>query len=297
MKSTAMIALAGALLVMSSVAHADGPVTREYSRRGEVSPDSKAPDATAMVKAIEHGSAQRLRATLEYGERVRCEDCVPLLYAKVLASDDASVRELSAWWLRRQPFAAPIVLGKLRKIVKSDADAEQRARAAEALGEMMDPHALPELTDAALEDKAVRVRAAATRALARLNSEAAGATFADVLADKSAEVRLAALEVLIRVRSFTDVDALVPLLDDTDVNVRMRAARLCGELRVRKAEKPLVQRLKGDPARQVRSAAAWALGRIGGAAGHDAIRAAARQETDDSVLDTLEIAQRMPVRF
>ena len=97
------------LLAVPALAQAEGPVTREYSRKGEVSPDAEAPTQEAMVNAIERGSPSMFRATLEYGERVLCEACVPLLSKKLLDSENAGVREMSAWWLRRQPFAAPLV--------------------------------------------------------------------------------------------------------------------------------------------------------------------------------------------
>src|SRR5690606_29774343 len=126
----------------------------------------------------------------------------------------AYVREISAWWLRRQPFTAPALLVKLRGLVKSDTDPVRRARAAEALGEFMDVHALPELTDAALEDADPKVRAAAVRGLARLNSEAGFTALTDALGDRDTEVRLAALDVLAHIGSFRDYDALVVLLGD-----------------------------------------------------------------------------------
>lgn len=292
-----VLVLASALLALPTTVRGDGPVTREYSRKGELSPDTEAPTLEAMVQAIERGSPQRLRATLEYGERVLCEACVPLLERKLLASSDARVRELSAWWLRRQPFAAPLVIAKLRKLVKEDDDAVRRARAAEALGEMMDPGSLPMLSDAALEDKDASVRAAGVRALARLNSPGAAAVIGDVLSDQSAQVRLAALDVLIRVAGFRDYELLLPLLGDDNADVRARAARLCGEHRVRAAEPVLIAMLRGDEASPARKAAAWALGRIGGAEGRSALIAAAKKEKDDRVLDAIDIAGRMPARF
>lgn len=295
MKLWSITVLAFALAV-PAFGRADGPVTREYSRKGELSPDTAAPTIEAMVQAIERGSPHRLQAALEYGERVLCEACVPLLERKLLESGDARVRRMSAWWLRRQPFAAPHVLAKLRKVVKEDADAERRARAAEALGEMMDPGSLPVLSDAALEDKDAKVRAAGVRALARLNSPGAAAVLGDALSDRSTDVKLAALDVLIRVGGFRDYELLLPLLGDDNADVRARAARLCGEHRVRGAEPVLIAMLRGDGAPAARKAAAWALGRIGRADGRAALREAAKKEKDQGVLDAIDIASRMPAR-
>lgn len=289
-------------LALFGVAHApraaaDPIETPEYSRRGELSPGTQAPTVTQMLSVIRNGSPVKLRSTLEYGERVVCEPCVPLLERNLLESNDAYVREISAWWLRRQPFSAPALVVKLRRLVKSDADAVRRARAAEALGEFMDVHALPELIDAALEDQDPKVRAAAVRGLARLNSEAGFSALTDALGDRDTGVRLAALGVLAHIGSFRDYDALVVLLGDDSADVRTRAARLCGEFRVPEAEGALIAMLTGDSSPAARKAAAWALGRIGGADGQAAIHEAQSSERDPGVLDALRIAARMPGRF
>jgi HEAT repeat protein len=285
--------LSFALVGFAGSALAEGPVTREYSRKGEISPNTEAPSLAAMVDAIEHGSTERLKATLEYGERVLCEACVPLLEGKLLEAPQPRVREMAAWWLRRQPFAAPHLLSKLRRVVREDASAVRRARAAEALGEFMDPHALPELSDAAREDADPGVRAAAVRGLARLNSDAAGAVLPDALSDRDASVRLETLGVLLRVSGFRDYAALLPLLGDTSAEVRTRAARLCGEYRLADAETALIEVLLGDPAANARKAAAWALGRIGGTEGRQALIEARESETETRVLDAIGIAERM----
>lgn len=269
------------------------PETREYSRKGEISPNTEAPSLAAMVEAIQHGSPERLKATLEYGERVLCEQCVPLLETKLLGSDSPRVREMAAWWLRRQPFAAPHLLTKLRKVVLKDGSATRRARAAEALGEFMDWHALAELSQAALEDAEPNVRSAAVRGLARLNSDGAGAVIPDALKDGDASVRRTALSVLITVGSFRDYTALLPLLGDKDADVRTRAATLAGEYRVQDADAPLAAMLLGDSSPAARKAAAWALGRIGGSAGQNALLDAKEQEQDQGVLNAIDIASRM----
>lgn len=287
------IILGLALTVTSSARAQEIPETREYSRKGELSPGTEAPSLAAMVAAIENGSPEKLKATLEYGERVLCMQCVPLLQKKLLGSSNPRVREMAAWWLRRQPFAAPPLLASLRKSVKEDADPVRRARAAEALGEFMDGHALPALADAAKEDNSAEVRAAAVRGLARLNSDAAGAVVPDSLQDADASVRLETLGVLMSVGSFRDYAALLPLLGDTSAQVRTRAAKLCGEYRVADAETTLTAMLLGDDAAPARKAAAWALGRIGGAGGRSALIDAKESEQDPRVLDAIDIASRM----
>jgi HEAT repeat protein len=218
---------------------------------------------------------------------------VPLLQTKLLESDSASVREMAAWWLRRQPFAAPHLLAKLRTVVQKDASPVKRARAAEALGEFMDPHALADLSQAALEDKDPSVRSAAVRGLARLNSDGAGAVIPDALSDADPAVRLETLGVLMSVGGFRDYAALLPLLGDKSAEVRTRAAKLCGEYRVADADAPLAAMLLGDSASSARKAAAWALGRVGGSDGVRALLDAKEHETDPRVRDAIDIAMRM----
>jgi hypothetical protein len=277
-------------------AQAAPPETREYSRRGELSPGAEAPTPQAMVAAIQQGAPEKIKATLEYGERVMCTQCVPLLEGKLLTSGDARVRELSAWWLRRQPFAAPPILKKLRTILREDASPERRGRAAEALGEFMDPYALPDLTQAARVDADPGVRVNAVRALARLNDPRGAASISAALADPAPAVRSAALDVAIIVSAFRDYAAILPLLADPDGALRAHAARLCGEFRIAAAESTLTTLLSGDSSREVRKSAAWALGRIGGALGRGALNEQKTREQDPLVLSAIAVAERMPTR-
>jgi len=288
--------IASSSLLMDNHSSAQtAPETREYSRKGELSPGAEAPTPDAMLAAIERGSAVSLRATLEYGERVVCQQCVPLLEKKLLSSGDARVREMSAWWLRRQPFAGPAVLKTMKQVATSDPSAERRARAAEALGEFMDPHGLAALT-AAAKDADVGVRVAAVRGLARLNNEGSVPALTGALSDPAVEVRSATLDVLMLVAGLRDFSALLPLLADGDAGVRAHAARLCGELRLASAENALSAMLTGDPAASARKAAAWSLGRIGGATGRSTLGQRRAVETDPLVLSAIAVAERMTPR-
>jgi len=294
--SLLIASIASASLLCSSLVSAQAaPETREYSRKGEISPGTQAPSIAGMVATIERGSPVALKAALEYGERVVCNACVPLLEAKLLSSNNASVREMSAWWLRHQPFAGPAILTNLKRVATTDPSVERRARAAEALGEFMDPFGLPALTQAA-KDVDPTVRAAAVRALGRLNNEGAGPVITASLSDPVVLVRAAALDVLLLVASLRDFSALLPVLADADPSLRAHAARLCGELRLATAETTLSALLAGDSAAPVRKAAAWALGRIGGATGRSALVTQKARETDPFVQSAIEIAERMTVR-
>ena len=143
-------------------------------------------DDAVLGLLARHGSqilatARRYAATPEDAEDA-CQRGLEILLTKAPSTSEEelipwlkTVVKHEAFALRRQPFAAPLVLAKLRVTVKEDTKPERRARAAEALGEMVDPGSLPVLSDAALEDKDASVRAAGARALARLNTPGAAA--------------------------------------------------------------------------------------------------------------------------
>ncbi len=143
--------------------------------RGELSPGTQAPTPEQLMTAIESNTAPTtLVALLEYGERVECHACVPLLQRAVLEHRDPEVRRISAWWLRHRIFALAPIMAQMQDVLASDASATRRARAAMALGEFMDPAAFTPLRDAAMGDGDSGVRAAAVTALGRLNHSGRG---------------------------------------------------------------------------------------------------------------------------
>ncbi len=265
-----------------------------YDRaRGEISPGTQAPTRDELVNAIRTAAPGRLIAMLEYGELVECHACVPLLEQNLLEHDDAEVRRLSAWWLRRRPFAIGAIMSRMRSTLETDADPERRARAALAIGEFLDPNGLAPLTEAAMNDSAEAVRVAAVRALGRLNHPGGNPILAAALRDSSPEVRRAAIDQVLKVNFFREHDALLSALGDTDAQVRMRAARLAGVFELSSAVPVLAGLLRGDEVREVRQAAAWALGQIGGADAQSALRESMSAEPDSLVRDAIDIALRM----
>lgn len=282
---------------LASAAHADDatpPRVVVYDQtRGELSPGTGAPTRQQMVNAIKSAAPTRLYATLEYGERVECFECIPLLANKLLASDDAQVREISAWWLRRRSFGFGRVLVEMQRVTREDTDPTRRARAAAALGEFLDPHASGALAALAGQDGDVGVRGAAVRALGRLNTLSGHAALSGALRDPDASVRLAALQQVLRVSFFQDADAILALLADDDDHVRALSAQLAGELRLGAASDALLGILMTDERAHVRQAAAIALGRIGSADATSALSDAQRTEQDGAVQDAIGIAQRM----
>jgi HEAT repeat protein len=71
-------------------------------------------------------------------------------------------------------------------------------------------------------------------------------------------------------------------LDNPNSELRFEAARACGELEVASAVSPLAHLVFDDPDQEVREAAVWALGHIGGREAREAL--AACYEGDDEAL-------------
>lgn len=265
-----------------------------YNRaRGECSIGTDAPSRETMLNAIKSGSPTKLMGTLEYGERVECDACVQPLVDRILKDDNADVREFAAWWLRRRTFHIGYAMTQMRTILADDADPVRRARAASAMGEFLDGHALPHLTDAVTEDKSADVRAAAVSALGRLNHPGGVTVIADAFADDDKAVRLAALKAVRRVNFFNKFDELIGALGDDDGDVRKEASLLAGQYRVEDAVPVLAGILRSDKDTAARRAAAWSLGRIGGADAGDALKAARKSETDSTVRDAVDVALQM----
>jgi HEAT repeat protein len=169
----------------------------------------------------------------------------------------------------------------------------RRARAAEAIGEFMDPHGLLHLEAAFEDDDSAAVRRAAVLALGRLNHPGGRTALAAALADDDAGVRRAALSSIRRVNFFTNTAALVTALGDDDAAVRRDAAQLLGQYRVADSAEVLAGLLASDADPRVRQSAAWALGRIGGSVATAALKTAAGAEANKSVKDAIEIARLM----
>lgn len=286
-----------ALTVAPSVASAQATGTREftvYSRAGEISHGTQAPTREQLMSVINAGSPMALRSLLEYGERLECHECVPVLQARMLdPREPAGVREMAAWWLRRRPFGFGAVMAETRAVLASDPDPARRAVAAEAIGEFMDPHGVAHLGRALAEDGDVQVRVAAVRGLARINAAASLTHLSAALRDSSTEVQEAALQVVLRVNFFRDQDALLPLLASDTGSIRRRAALVIGAMDVEAAVPALAAMVTGDTDDMVRQAAAWALGRIGTAEARAALREAQGVESSPRVRDAIEVAMRM----
>ena len=269
-----------------------GCVFRVYSQtRGELSPHTQAPSATALEATLRSAAApSAIAEQLEYGERVECTACVALLEHRILEDSDPTVREMAAWWLRRRPLGFGAVMHDMTQVLANDADAVRRERAASAIGEFMDPNGVQHLGAAIAADTSPAVRAAAVRGIARINASTGLSYISMALRDTDVSVQLAAVSVVLRVNFFSDAAAVLPLLASTDAGLRRHAANVIGALRTMDAVPVLTAMLTGDTDRGARQGAAWALGQIGGAEALTALTAAGATEHDSLVRDAIEHA-------
>jgi HEAT repeat protein len=274
---------------------AEGEVRIHDRARGESSVDTQVPSIddlrTAIASADQNPS--RFSTLLEYGERVEYYSCVPDVQRLLLSSSNAHVRESAAWWLRRRPFAIGAVFTQMSDVLDRDGSDTRRQYAAEALGTLMDPHAVQPLTEAVMTDGAANVRAAAVRSLARLNVGSANHGIAMALGDTDVTVQAAALQAITEIGFFDEVEPIMGLLASTDTSIRRQAARAVGLYQVAESVPALSAMLIGDTDWTVRQAAAWALGRIGGADARAALSDAEAMQNDDRVIDAIRMAVRV----
>lgn len=303
MKTIKILSIVALLLGgLASTAAAQDDCATFDRERGECSPGTQAPSQEALLNAIRGGSPTRLMGMLEYGEMLECYECVPALARRVITDDNSRMREFSAWWLRRRHLAKNHLFIEFRSILQGDYPAwtsdlgvpqeVMRARAAEALGEFLDPNALAPLAEAAMGDAEPIVRDAAVSALGRLNHPEGNAVLAAALSDSAPEVRRAALSSIVRVNFFREHDALLGTLADDDAVVRREGALLVGQMRVGAGVDALAGLLRADEDANVRRAAAWSLGMIGDGVARDVLREARASESNRMVLDAIEIALR-----
>ncbi|MCS6963800.1 MAG: HEAT repeat domain-containing protein, partial [Thermoflexus sp.] len=185
------------------------------------------------------------------------EDIARCLLKELLADPRLSVRarairvvRQSRWWWAAEDAR--------RLLEDQDEDTMVRQAAAEALGELGDPQALPVLFRAQNDDDP-RVREAAAEALGKLcNPRAVPMLLQALQEDDDPGVRRAAAEALGELGDPQAVPSLLQALQDVDPGMRRAAAEALGKLGDPQALPPLLQALQDeDP--MVRQAAARAL--------------------------------------
>ena len=169
----------------------------------------------------------------------------------------------------------------------------ERIRAADVLGALEDPAAVPPLIGA-LEDEEPNLRVSAARALGLLRDQRAFEPLVNLLDDESAPVRRSAVTSLGRLGDTGDalvagapeelsaVTALIRALEDEEPTVRVSAVRALGGLCDLRAYEPIVNLLDDEDA-DVRASGVSALGGLGDARALPYLSAAIDEDEDRRV--------------
>jgi len=135
-----------------------------------------------------------------------------------------------------------------------------------------------------LDDREIRVRAAAAYALGAHRDKAVTPWLLKALKDKDLNVRFAAVVGLGRVRDPASIPGLVGALRDKDEDVRGYAALALGDIGDRVATPRIIERLREDIMAQVRGFAAMALSKLKDPKSLQPLMAQAREEKDAKAL-------------
>jgi hypothetical protein len=246
-----------------------------------------------IISVTSSGSASAIWEALEHGEAVECLNCIsavePLIY-----DNNAEIREISAWWLRRRTFGVfgpGEVYERTVNAVKGDANPQRRAYAAYALGEFLTLAGVAPLSAAITNDSSPLVRAAAVSALGRLNDEGAGAV-SQALTDGDPSVKLAAVTAASRINSFNDVPTTAKLMGDSSAQVRRRGVELLEGLHAKDSVQTLIALARNDQDADVRLSACHALGLLGDSSARSTLEAIAQSDANGLVRDQAFIALR-----
>lgn len=218
----------------------------------------------------------------------------------LLDDDDAEVRAVAVdgLWESNDPRLARRFVDLLR----SDAHAEVRARAAEALGnfielgelgrldEALANTALSALLEAAgsrAENLEVRRRAIASAGYADVDP--ARALLAEALDAAEPLLRLGAMRGIGNSADDTWEAEVLRALDDADAELRFEAVRAAGELELGGAVDALARLIQNDEA-EIRHEAIWALGEIGGDGAREVLERLLRRPRDDDEREAIEDA-------
>jgi HEAT repeat protein len=175
------------------------------------------PMATGVLAAmVERGDEGGLRA----GARLKDPRAVDQIVARLLATPGLKLRDIKLLADSGSRQAVPALIKLL-----ADPQAENRAAAADALGNMGGPDAEAALGPA-LQDEHGVVRMAAAAAMFRLGNFAGAALLNQLAASDSASIRLSAAEMMASQPDQAWMFNVRALLADPDPMLRLGAARL-----------------------------------------------------------------------
>jgi HEAT repeat protein len=219
-----------------------------------------------------------------------------------LEDPDADVRTsaVKALWTDESLKALRLLV----KIMREDPDSDVRAAAAQQLGKFVLKGSLGELNKqaAAEAEKALfevhqtadsqEVKRRTLESLAYSEGEKVLPLISEALAQENVKMRASALCAMGRnadERWHTDI--LVALKDD-EPELRYEAARATGEVELREALPRLIE-LAHEYDYEVKMAAIWALGEIGGSEAQATLERLSAQEDDPVTLEAIEDALNM----
>jgi HEAT repeat protein len=246
-----------------------------------------------IISVTTSNSPSLIWETLEHGERVECLQCIPSV-AGLLYDEHQQSREIAAWWLRRRifgVFGSGQVYEQTLNTMKSDANAQKRAYAAYAIGEMLDASGMQPLTDAINNDSSPLVRAAAASALGRMNSAGNGG-LSKALTDSDPTVQIAAIKAAGRVNEFTDEQTASKLVGSPNPTVRALGVGLLEDLHAKDTVASVISLAQNDVDVNVRISACHALGVFRDSSAQSALQGIANNDASTLVRDAATIALR-----
>lgn len=246
-----------------------------------------------IISVTTSGSPSLIWETLEHGEKVECLQCIPSV-AGLLYDEHKETREIAAWWLRRRifgVFGSGQVYEQTLNTLKSDANAQKRAYAAYAIGEMLDSSGIPALATAIQTDASPLVRSAAASALGRMNSAGNGA-LSKALMDGDPTVQTAAIKAAGRVNEFTDEQTAAKLVGASNPDVRRLGVQLLEDLRAKDTVASVITLAQSDSDENVRIAACHALGIFQDSSARPALQSISANDASTLVRDAATIALR-----
>jgi HEAT repeat protein/beta-lactamase regulating signal transducer with metallopeptidase domain len=233
--------------------------------------DPRAIEALSRALRSDESVEVRRMAAWALGE-IEDARAVPALSEALRSDKDDEVRRMSAWALGEIESATAVeALGAALR----DASPEVRKTAVWALGEIESPNGVQHLIPF-LEDESVEIRSQAAWALGEIESPRAVAALSAAIDDREPKVREMIVWALGEIEDASAVEGLTKALADANVGVRRKAAWAIGELELSgEAPRALIDATR-DQDREVRKAAAHALGEIGDPAAVPALAALAR---------------------
>lgn len=246
-----------------------------------------------IISVASSNSPSLIWETLEHGEKVECLQCIPVV-AGLLYDQHQQTREIAAWWLRRRIFGVfgdGQVYQQTLNTMKSDPNAQKRAYAAYAIGEMLDASGIQPLADVISNDSSPLVRSAAASALGRMNSAGNGA-LSKALLDSDPGVQTSAIKAAGRVNEFTDEQTASKLVGSPNSTVRALGVQLLEDLHAKDTVASVISLAQSDADVNVRIASCHALGVFRDSSASSALQNIANNDASTLVRDAATIALR-----